>query len=72
MDQANPGLLWPADDFDTRHERLESEHEALLGRPNERVADTNGVIVRYAYPVLTAPHTPLFWRYDLNPAPIPF
>jgi 4-O-beta-D-mannosyl-D-glucose phosphorylase len=27
---------------------------------------------RYRYPVLTAAHTPLTWRYDLNPATNPF
>lgn len=26
----------------------------------------NGIYVRYKYPVLTAAHAPVFWRYDLN------
>jgi 4-O-beta-D-mannosyl-D-glucose phosphorylase len=26
----------------------------------------NGIYYRYRFPVLTAEHTPLFWRYDLN------
>lgn len=26
----------------------------------------NGVFARYAYPVLTAEHTPIFWRFDLD------
>jgi 4-O-beta-D-mannosyl-D-glucose phosphorylase len=42
------------------------EHEALLIRKNEPVEKGNGVFVRYKYPVLTAEHAPIFWRYDLN------
>jgi 4-O-beta-D-mannosyl-D-glucose phosphorylase len=45
---------------------LESEHERLLLQPNEKLAHGNGVFHRYKHPVLTAAHTPLFWRYDLN------
>lgn len=41
-------------------------HEALITRKNEPVEETNGVYVRYKYPVVTAAHTPVFWRYDLN------
>ena len=37
-----------------------------------KLADSNGVWQRYANPVLTAEHTPLFWRYDLNPKTNPF
>ncbi len=32
---------------------------------------SNGVFARYRYPVLTAAHVPLAWRYDLNPATNP-
>jgi len=32
----------------------------------------NGIYERYERPVLTAAHTPLFWRYDLNPANNPY
>jgi 4-O-beta-D-mannosyl-D-glucose phosphorylase len=32
----------------------------------------NGVYDRYLYPVLTEEHTPLFWRYDLNPKTNPY
>jgi 4-O-beta-D-mannosyl-D-glucose phosphorylase len=61
--------------FDGFHERLASlraEHQALLVRPNR--IDTgwyNGVFERYVHPVLTAAHTPLEWRYDLNPTSNP-
>lgn len=44
---------------------LQRSHEELVGRKNIE-ADGNGVYNRLAYPVLTAAHTPVFWRYDLN------
>ena len=55
----------------TDRERLFAEHLALIQRPNERLKETNGWFRRFRYPVLTAAHTPLFWRYDLNPATNP-
>jgi 4-O-beta-D-mannosyl-D-glucose phosphorylase len=43
------------------------EHESLLTRKNEpREERGNGWYRRYHYPVLTAAHTPLYWRYDFN------
>jgi 4-O-beta-D-mannosyl-D-glucose phosphorylase len=53
--------------FVNRLTKLEKEQERLLQQPNERLASGNGIIDRYAHPILTAEHTPLFWRYDLNP-----
>src|SRR5688500_18954581 len=52
--------------FIKRLEQLESAHQKLLSEPNEPVNESNGVYRRYKNPVLTAKHTPLFWRYDLN------
>jgi 4-O-beta-D-mannosyl-D-glucose phosphorylase len=40
--------------------------EKLLTRKNLSIIETNGIYQRYQYPVLTAAHTPIFWRYDLN------
>ncbi|MFY0687224.1 MAG: glycosidase [Cyclobacteriaceae bacterium] len=54
-----------------RLEQLKKEHEELITRKNGPTA-TNGVVQRYKYPVITAAHTPLFWRYDLNPETNPF
>ena len=51
---------------------LEREYEILIGRPNQKQAAGNGIFDRYSNPVLTAAHTPLFWRYDLNVATNPF
>lgn len=50
-----------------RMRRLEADHEDLLARENPPIDASNGIIQRYRYPVLTAAHTPLFWRYDLDP-----
>ena len=45
---------------------LFAEHEALLTRKNQPEDRTNGIFTRYKYPILTAAHTPVFWRYDLD------
>ncbi len=45
---------------------LEKKQEDLLCRPNEKMEPGNGLVDRYRYPILTAAHTPLSWRYDLN------
>jgi 4-O-beta-D-mannosyl-D-glucose phosphorylase len=58
--------------FQADRERLFAEHGALIRRRNEPVKESNGWFLRYRYPVLTAAHTPLFWRYDLDPATNPF
>lgn len=52
--------------FENRLAELEQEHRQLIERPNKS-GWSNGVWTRYANPVLTAEHIPLFWRYDLNP-----
>ncbi len=59
--------------FAARLRQLEAQHTALLNRPNT-LNETwhNGVVERWTYPILTAAHTPLFWRYDLNPATNPY
>jgi 4-O-beta-D-mannosyl-D-glucose phosphorylase len=53
--------------FAARRLDLLTEHEMLVARPNEPLVRGNGIFVRYRYPALTAAHTPVFWRYDLNP-----
>jgi 4-O-beta-D-mannosyl-D-glucose phosphorylase len=59
--------------FSKRLEKLNSKHKELIRRPNELAAGVgNGVYDRYKYPVLTAAHTPLYWRYDLNEKRNPF
>lgn len=38
----------------------------MLQRRNRRSKNGNGIFDRYEFPVLTAEHTPLFWRYDFD------
>lgn len=52
--------------------KLFVEHETLITRKNEKQEGGNGIYDRYKYPVLTAAHAPVFWRYDLNPESNPF
>ena len=46
--------------------KLQAAHDSLLQRKNEKEELGNGIFDRYRYPVLTAEHTPLIWRYDMN------
>ena len=57
--------------YDCFLESLRQRHSSLIERGN-KLAESNGVWQRYANPVLTAEHTPLFWRYDLHPKTNPF
>lgn len=58
--------------FKHRLEALTSEYGRLIERRNVAVEDNNGIFTRYEYPVLTAAHTPVFWRYDLNEQTNPY
>ena len=58
-------------DFEDKLKVLVKDHEALLKRKN-RAVYVNGVYERYEFPVLTAAHAPLFWRYDLDEGTNPF
>jgi len=58
---------------DNRLQALEQAHTELVRRENRKAAGPgNGIYDRYELPVLTAQHTPLFWRYDLDPQTNPF
>lgn len=57
--------------FNEKLHELLSDHEALVSKPNHATT-TNGVWTRYQNPILTAAHTPLFWRYDFDPATNPY
>jgi 4-O-beta-D-mannosyl-D-glucose phosphorylase len=58
--------------FEERLKALEQSYRRLQTRQNKKEELDNGLFSRYAYPVLTAEHTPLFWRYDLNPDTNPY
>jgi 4-O-beta-D-mannosyl-D-glucose phosphorylase len=53
--------------FRQRLEKLIREHQALISRKNTVDESwNNGVFTRYRYPVVTAAHAPLLWRYDFD------
>ena len=58
--------------FEQKLNDLFTRHEELITRKNEPLKEGNGVYTRYMYPVLTAAHTPVFWRYDLNEETNPY
>ncbi|MBY9080562.1 glycosidase [Paenibacillus sp. HN-1] len=58
--------------FEQRKQQLTEHYESLISRKNEKLPISNGVYNRYRYPLLTAEHAPLVWRYDFNPATNPF
>jgi 4-O-beta-D-mannosyl-D-glucose phosphorylase len=45
---------------------LLKRQEELLARRNRKLPGGNGIYDRYAFPVLTADHAPILWRYDLD------
>ena len=51
-------------DFKERVAALRKHHEELLTRKNEPLKWGNGIYEKYRFPILTAEHTPLEWRYD--------
>lgn len=46
--------------------QLLREYELFLSQKNEKQEYENGIYCRYKHPVLTASHTPVLWRYDLD------
>jgi 4-O-beta-D-mannosyl-D-glucose phosphorylase len=59
-------------EFPLRLDELTRGHEHLIQRPNEPLPETSGWFQRYRYPVLTAAHAPLHWRFDFDPEANPF
>jgi 4-O-beta-D-mannosyl-D-glucose phosphorylase len=52
----------------SRLAHLRAAYQTLIARPNVVDPDwPNGLFERYRYPVVTAAHIPIEWRYDLNP-----
>jgi 4-O-beta-D-mannosyl-D-glucose phosphorylase len=58
--------------FQARAQELFRQHEKLIIRKNTKLKNGNGIYDRYANPVLTAEHTPPFWRYDFDPKSNPY
>lgn len=59
-------------DYDKRLVQLNAAHQSLITQKNESEGLGNGIFNKYKYPVLTAAHTPLSWRYDLDQGSNPF
>jgi 4-O-beta-D-mannosyl-D-glucose phosphorylase len=70
--------------FEEKVKALRQRHEQLLTRKNRPVTSSedvnfgsfhfvgNGIYEKYRFPVLTAEHTPLEWRYDFNEKDNPY
>ncbi|KTD84551.1 glycoside hydrolase family 130 protein [Paenibacillus etheri] len=58
--------------FQERKQQLTDRYEALITRKNKKLPYGNGIYDRYTYPLLTAEHAPLIWRYDFNPDTNPY
>ncbi|MDO4212325.1 MAG: glycosidase [Bacteroidales bacterium] len=50
--------------FQEKLTALRARHEEFLTRPNVAEEFGNGIYIRYQFPIITAEHTPLEWRYD--------
>lgn len=59
--------------FENKLRALREAHEALLTRENKPVDGLgNGIYEKYQFPILTAEHTPLEWRYDFSEKDNPY
>jgi len=58
--------------FKKRVQELFKQQEKLLARRNRKLPGGNGIYDRYEFPVLTAAHAPITWRYDLDQKTNPF
>ena len=47
-------------------DKLITEHNELITKPNSLASNSNGIYNRYINPIVTANHIPLNWRYDFN------
>lgn len=59
-------------EFNERKAKVFDAYEKLIIRKNEKTDYMGGAYDRYKYPVLTADHAPVIWRYDLDPETNPF
>lgn len=59
-------------DFQDKILKLFSRQEELIRKKNVPETDGNRIFSRWKNPVVTARHTPIFWRYDLNEKTNPF
>ena len=60
------------EEFKKRVKQLFREHDLLIKKKNRKAKKSNGIYDRYINPIITAQHTPVFWRYDLDQKSNPF
>lgn len=58
--------------FKEKMSNLIADYTTLITRKNEMLKNSNGVYNRYKYPIITAEHTPLIWRYDFDERTNPY
>ncbi len=58
--------------FQSAQQKLLDRHEDLVTRINLPRQNGNGIYTRWKNPVVTAAHTPVYWRYDLDERTNPF
>jgi len=58
--------------FAERVKQLNDKHKELISLKNVPITSEDNLITRYKNPVVTAAHTPIFWKYDLNQECNPF
>lgn len=58
--------------YQDRKTYIETTYQQLLNRPNEPLPSMHGLFLRYRYPILTAEHIPLSWRYDFSEKDNPY
>lgn len=59
-------------EFEQKVAALRARHEQLLSRKNTPKPYGNGIYEKYEYPIITAEHTPLEWRYDFSEQDNPY
>ncbi|MFD1293342.1 glycosidase [Lutibacter holmesii] len=52
--------------------KTQKRYKKLITKKNKLSKQSNGIYNRYKNPILTAEHTPIEWRYDLNPSTNPY
>jgi 4-O-beta-D-mannosyl-D-glucose phosphorylase len=57
--------------FQSQLKVLQLQHRKLISRKNRAQSNGNGIFDRYQFPVLSADHAPLSWRYDFDHATNP-
>lgn len=60
------------EEFNANFKAACEKYEQLISRKNEKSDRYNGIYDCYKYPVLTAAHAPLIWKYDFNPETNPY